>query len=258
MPNRRPIDITATRKAIRRGEPVFFPDLDVTHCTIHGRSFAFASDRMRDPIQRSHRAGTFYEEPELAMIRAHFPQGGTFVDIGANVGNHSLYVAAFLQPARVVPVEPNPIAGKLLLANIALNNLAAVTDLRLIGMGLSDAAQQDFAMTPRDENLGGAQMVAGEGAIETQRGDDALARYAPDFIKIDVEGMEMQVLTGLEETIARHAPVMLIEVDKSHDTAFHDWCAARGYVLENQLKRYNPNTNYLIRKPPDRAADVAA
>ena len=41
--------------------------------------------------------------------------GATFVDIGANVGNHSLFAATFLNAARVVPVEPNPRCLRLML-----------------------------------------------------------------------------------------------------------------------------------------------
>lgn len=257
MRDRMPIDLDTTRAALCDGRPVLFPDIDVTVCEIHGQRFCFASDRVRDPIQRSQRNGAFYEAPELAMIRAHFPQGGTFVDIGANVGNHAIYVAAFLQPGRIIPFEPNPVAYKLLLANVALNGFGAVFDLSHIGLGLSDGRASGFGMTPRDRNLGGAQMVEGGGDIETISGDAALAAEAPDFIKIDVEGMEMQVLGGLAATIARARPVILIEVDVENDADFRGWIAEAGYEIVETMQRYKANRNYLLR-PVAAVADKTA
>jgi Met-10+ like-protein len=53
--------------------------------------------------------GVFYEREELEIIATHF-KGGTFVDIGANVGNHSIFAAKFLGASKVIAFEPNPTA----------------------------------------------------------------------------------------------------------------------------------------------------
>lgn len=248
MREREPIDLDAVRWAIRKGRAVLIPDIDVATAHIHGRTFRFASDRVQDPIQRQNRKGNFYEAEELEMIRAHFPQGGTFVDIGANVGNHSLFVAGFLQPGRIIPFEPNPVAYKLLIANVVMNDFADLFDLRHIGLGLSDGAGEGFAISQPEKNLGSARMKPGEGEIETISGDAALAKETPSFLKIDVEGMEMQVLAGLDETIARAAPTILIEVDRDNYDAFDDWVAKTGYQVVDTFQRYRVNRNYLLKK----------
>lgn len=245
---REPLDLGAALWALQKGRPVVIPDIDVAVCEIHGRRFCFASDRNEDPIQRQNRKGAFYEEPELAVIKAHFPQGGTFVDIGSNIGNHSLYVAAFLQPAKIIPFEPNPLAYKLLIANVVMNGFQKLFDLSHIGCGLSDTRAEGFGMTKRDRNLGGARMEAGEGEIETLTGDEALAKETPDFLKIDVEGMEMMALRGLQETIARTGPNILIEVDQENYTDFDDWVAAQDYEVLDTFQRYKTNKNFLLRK----------
>lgn len=244
---RDPIDLNALRWAIRKGRPVVVPDIDVAVCDIEGQSFRFASDRLEDPIQRQNRNGRFYEEEELALIKSHLKPNATFVDIGANVGNHSLYVAAFLKPFKVIPFEPNPLAYKLLLANVVMNRFQDVFDLQHIGLGLSDTNEHGFAMSAQERNLGGARLLAGGGDIETVTGDDALAGEAPDFIKIDVEGMEMQVLAGLDATIARAKPMMLIEVDLAHEAAFQTWRGAQNYEVVEEFQRYQANKNYLLR-----------
>jgi len=71
------------------GRPAVLEGLQLVLARIHGRDLRFVSDRRRDPIQRAHRAGTFYEAEELEVIRRAVPPGAVFVDIGANVGNHS-------------------------------------------------------------------------------------------------------------------------------------------------------------------------
>ncbi|ABF63977.1 Methyltransferase FkbM [Ruegeria sp. TM1040] len=232
---------------ISSGQSVGFADVSLYTSEIHGRRMVFSVDMQRDPIQRSHREGHFYEEEELSVIKSLFPLGGTFVDIGANVGNHGLYAAAFLSAARVIPFEPNPKALKLLLANISANGLAPKYDLSHLGKGLGDAPRAGFGMEARDRNLGAAKMLAGEGDIEITTGDLALQDEQVDFIKIDVEGMEILVLSGLQDTIKRCRPALLVEVDRENDAAFHALIEQMGYGVFDTLQRYNRNKNYVIK-----------
>jgi FkbM family methyltransferase len=242
------VDLDAVRWAIRHGRAVVVPDIDVAVCEIEGRAFSFASDRLEDPVQRQHRNGKFYEEQELSLIKKHLPAQATFVDVGANVGNHSLFVAAFSQPKKIIPFEPNPLAFKLLLANIVMNGFHDLFDLRHIGLGLSDQTASGFAMSDQTRNLGGAKMQPEGGDIQTVRGDDILAEEDPDFVKIDVEGMEMQVLRGLDQTIRRCAPMILLEVDKSNYGAFNAWVQEYDYEVLEEIQRYRMNKNFLLRK----------
>ena len=226
--------------------PEIFAGVDVVSAQIDGKQVLFAVDMENDPIQRNHRRGQFYEPKELRIISRFFPKGGVFVDIGANVGNHSLYVAKYLSPAAVIPFEPNPLAFKLLRANVALNELGDVFDLRHLGLGISREAARNFGMEDRERNLGSAKMVAGGGDIETRSGDDLLRGVAPSFIKIDVEGMEMDALAGLAATIATHRPVMLVEVDDENEAAFERWCEAQDYRIRRTLQHYKTNRNHFV------------
>ncbi|MDQ2093018.1 FkbM family methyltransferase [Rhodalgimonas zhirmunskyi] len=236
----------ALRK-LRQGDPVVMEGLDLVFTRIHGRNFRFATTHARDPIQRKWRKGVFYEPKELAAIKAHFPHGGTFVDIGANVGNHSLYVAGFMAPARVIPFEPNPTAYKLLIANIMLNDFGDVFDLSHLGLGLGEEAAEGFAMLEQPRNLGGSRMAdVGEGGLKVVTGDMALGDVTPDMIKVDVEGMEIKVLRGLKETIARARPILLLEIDDENDADFQEWIAPLNYRVVEKVRRYRNNTNYVL------------
>ena len=64
-------------------------------------------------------------------------------------------------------------------------------------------------------------------------GDSVLLQRAVDFIiELDVEGMELQALAGLERTIARWRPRMFIEVDDGNVSAFKEWLVRHHYVSE--------------------------
>ncbi|MBL4628461.1 MAG: FkbM family methyltransferase [Roseicyclus sp.] len=222
-----------------------YQGVEITRAEINGQAVVFATDMVRDPIQRSHRGGVFFEPEELGLIRSHLPKGGTFVDIGANVGNHSLFAGLFTDAARIIPFEPNPLAYRLLVLNVVLNRLEDRVVFDHLGFGASDLAGDGFAMTKREKNLGAARMVAGAGEISTVRPDDVLRDEEPDVIKIDVEGMEMQVLRGLQKTVARTRPVLLVEVDRENTDDFTDWRLAHGFEILKSIKHYVKNCNFL-------------
>ncbi len=251
-------------KRLRLGRPVQSVKLELTHARINDQRVIFCTNMENDPIQRNHRRGQFYEARELGKLREIFPEGGTFVDIGANVGNHGLYAALFLRAGKVIPIEPNPRAWRLLVQNVLVNALEDVFDLSRLGVGLSDKAEGGFAMEKRKRNLGGAKMLAGQGGLQVFRGDELLAGEAPAMIKIDVEGMEMGVLAGLEGLIEKHKPVLLVEVDNENEDAFMAWADKAGYDVAETVQRYRLNKNHLLmpragaaRKPSGKAGKAS-
>ncbi|MEX0278423.1 MAG: FkbM family methyltransferase [Ruegeria sp.] len=222
----------------------------ITHATINDVAVKFCTDLIRDPIQRVHRKGQFYEAEDLAEISKYVSHGATILDIGANVGNHTLYFAKILAASKVIPIEPNPLAWRLLVQNVLLNGIQDKVDLTKLGCGLSDEAQSGFGMEPRKRNLGAAKMLEGDGDIDVFRADDLFADVSPDFVKIDVEGMEMKVLSGFEKILERCKPIFFVEVDVENTSAFQSWCEMRSYEVSWQVQRYSTNINFLI-KPVD-------
>ncbi len=239
-------EIDTILQQLSEGSPVTLGPFEQVFCKIAGHEVTFNLDRVRDPIQRNNRAGKFYEQKELTYLGRGFPKGGTFVDIGANIGNHSLYFALIGGAAKVVPVEPNPVAYRLLIANILSNRLADVVDLSRLGVGVSDVEADGFAMEDRDRNIGAARMIPNEGTIKTLPGDVLCKDLEPDLIKVDVEGMELLVLAGLAQTIQRRRPKLFVEVDIVNEQDFLVWAKANGYREERVWQRYKSNKNYLL------------
>ncbi|MBW4708893.1 FkbM family methyltransferase [Roseobacter sp. YSTF-M11] len=247
-------ELTRHYKKLKLGRVLESGPLTLVHTQVMDTPVTFCVDMERDPVQRNHRRGTFYELNELRALIPIFPKGGTFADIGANVGNHSLFAAIFLGAKRVIPVEPNRKAYNLLVNNVVVNGLREVVDLTKLGVGVSDASSGGFAMEKRERNLGGAKMLPGKGDLHVFRADELLADDTPDFIKIDVEGMEMQALAGLSGVLARCRPILMIEVDNENEAAFNDWVAENGYASLNVHQRYKSNKNHLIVDKPKLAA----
>ena len=231
----------------------------VVRSVIHGQPIQFFISNPRDAIQKHHARGTFYEVEELEIIRQWCPPGAVFCDIGANIGNHALYALTFLNPAKVVLFEPNPEVIRILLTNLGLNGVLDRCDISNLGIGLSDVPAENRAISAPRRNLGGGRIVESdqaEGGIPLRRGDDILHDLAPSFLKIDVEGMEMAVLAGLADTIARHRPTIFVEVDQVNRAAFLDWVTAQDYAVKARYRRYRANENFLI--VPRRIARVDA
>ncbi len=162
-----------------------------------------------------------FAEDEVVVFRQLVRPGQTALDIGANIGAHSLALAAIVGPmGRVVAFEPQRVIFQLLNANMALNGLHNVSTHQMaLGStaGHIKAPPLDYAS---EGNFGGLSLenVAMGEEVPLSR-LDALALPRCHFAKIDVEGMEIEVLKGMAETIKRHRPAMYVENDRAHKSA---------------------------------------
>jgi len=160
-----------------------------------------------------------------------------FLDIGANIGNHTIWFADYL--SSIYAFEPNPEALKLLQENVNQNRLTR--KVKIFPLALSDKNGKAFFFRHNPGNLGSARIIEEDrkGALEidVKIGDEILNSTRSihiDFMKIDVEGHEVEVLRGLRETIRTHRPVALIEYLKK--TALK---------ANHELTKYLPS-NYTI------------
>lgn len=220
-------------------------DLDAVRGTVvfadHlGKPARFFAANDADKIQRHHRRGEFYEMEELAIIGEYF-KGGTFVDIGANVGNHTLYALLHLGADRVIAFEPHPTAAAILEVNLLLNERMDRVTLHRCGVA-DEASMADFKMMAN--NLGATRLVEGQG-VPIAVGDDKLQGERVDFLKIDTEGFELKVLAGLKNVIHEQRPPIFVELDDNNCPAFGALCEEMGYHIVREFRRYPTHINLL-------------
>lgn len=166
------------------------------------------------------------------------PEKGLFVDVGAFVGQHSIRVAKAFG-CRVIAIEPIPKHADVIEVNARLNNVANNINVvrACIGKEYGVARLCDKGMSSRVDDKGTV-----DSEIQTL---STLLKHEPkiDLIKIDVEGMELEVLSGIQPRSV-HAKRILVEVHTylaSHlEQGVRDWCAANNYDWQ-VVKRENAN-----------------
>ena len=152
----------------------------------------------------------FYEESMLMDIKSRVPEDSVIIDVGAYIGNHSTFFAQHCK-AKVFSIEPNREAFDLLEKNIQLNGLQ--NKITLLNYGIGKRPGKGSIVGGSEDNLGMRQLegdVEGEVVIETI--DHLFSELnRVDVIKIDVEGMEMDVLQGAADILKKHKPLLYIE-----------------------------------------------
>lgn len=216
--------------------------------TALGREFTFATEAEDDHIQRIVRSGSFYELEELELMARVAGAPRRILDVGANIGNHSVYFAHRFDADLVVPVEPNPLVVGLLRENLRLNWRPCM-DLRLVGAGLSDRPGSGEMIVASTANLGGAKLDQGDGgSIPVYRGDDVFPDEAFDLIKIDVEGMELHVVAGLAEVLRRSDATVFLEVLIGNIDEAIEQMRALGYRYRMSHRRYGRCLNLIFQR----------
>jgi FkbM family methyltransferase len=220
----------------------------VVETLIENRVIRFFVANQNDSIQQYHFKGEFYEREELALMSRYWRPDRVYADIGTNVGNHALFVSKFLDCSKIIVFEPNPPALAVLRLNLLLNHCDRV-DTRYLGLALG--AEEGLASLCPDpkhpDNLGGTSAVlAPNGDTVVIPGDEVLRGESVGFLKIDIEGMEMEVLKGLEKTISRWRPNIFIEVRHPYKPAFQDWMRRHFYEVAGTYDRYTGMSNFMI------------
>jgi FkbM family methyltransferase len=162
--------------------------------------------------------GDYDERHEIAMLGRVLTAGDHFGDIGANIGFYSLSAAKMVgSRGTVVAFEPGASAWQSLLANIELNRLEAV--IHPFHLAVAEKKGQATLHCRPGIADGGASLLpreaagAGKENCATVSLDDFYRESGfppPTFLKIDVEGLEPQVLQGAREILGGAGPPLLL------------------------------------------------
>ena len=171
-----------------------------------------------------------YEKQQLLLLReiVRNIDEPVFIDVGANIGQHSLFMSRFC--SQVHSFEPYEPVRKLLEEKITINNIDNVT---IHGFGLGSENDELTFYAPKSDNTGTGSFLSSHtpdnnvpiGKLTVINGDEYIAELNPpkiDLIKIDVEGFEKDVLIGLEQSLRRYRPVILMEFNESTRERFEN------------------------------------
>jgi FkbM family methyltransferase len=186
----------------------------------------------------------FHEYRELLFLHDFLRSDMVLLDIGANIGEYSIFAAKRLTQGKVVAFEPVPALRKMLDENIELNQF---TNVIVKPFGLSDEVGS-FPIYFVGENENEGQATFFPGLLQNQRSVkaelkklddewDQLSLNRLDFIKMDIEGSELKALQGAQNVIARFRPLVMLEVS---EVTYQ----AAGYSLKDVSDFFEP-MNYL-------------
>ena len=151
-----------------------------------------------------------YNIDELDFLRQHTPDGGVFVDVGANVGTFSLVMARHVGPrGKVIGIEPHPVT----FARLSFNNAASGSAQVRLVQAAAGPDDGELLIETDGGNLGASHVVTGAASsaaikvpsLRLTRILDEAGVTRVDGLKIDVEGFEDRVLIPF----FKHAPPSL-------------------------------------------------
>jgi FkbM family methyltransferase len=170
-------------------------------------------------------------------LQTHLRPGMTFFDIGANIGFFSLLAARLVgEGGQVISFEADPEVTGRLRENIARNNFSQVTVVEKAVWSRQDTVpflRTDPGVSP-DRGLGRVVKSASLSTIEVQ--GISLDEYtsvfpAPDFLKCDVEGAELEVFRGAQRLLSTRRPGILCEMhSEENHRLLVDEFTSLGYV----------------------------
>ena len=186
-----------------------------------------------------------FEKPLLFFLRdtlnaliTETPEA-IFMDIGANVGHHSIFLSKFA--SQVLAFEPYPKVNMQFKQQIAHNN---ISNIQIFETGLSDRREtlNYYAPTGNNEGIGSfdeSSIGKGNtsyGKLELREGDQVIESDSwknIKLIKIDVEGFEKKVIKGLTRTIEEERPVIVCEITYGQQLSFVSIEELSSYLPQN-------------------------
>lgn len=218
------------------------PKLDTVTLADGNRITGYKGEVVFDSIYRN---GNYFEHTWLE--RWFLPRAGEIscvYDIGANLGNHTVYFASHAKNATVFSFEPVPVTFDLLKRNVEQNGLNDRVTLFNCALG----AQEGSARMQVDKKGSSIANICEDGNQEVplKRLDD-MNLPPPDFVKIDVEDYELEVLKGMERTLRESSPVLWVEIfaDNKDMGETHQFLSSLGYL---PVDCTNPPENILFTK----------
>ena len=195
----------------------------------------------------------------LALILKHYPEKPLVIfDVGANTGQSSVEFSRWLKIAQVYAFEPSPSSFKKLASNvksfrgISIQNIALGAKSGMLTLSNDFESSMNKVVSKQSSNTIDVEVST----VDKFIGENAISHI--DFLKIDVEGFELEVLLGAKEILLRQG-VTFIEIEaglaptNNHHQPLNllkEFLEAHGYFLiliNEQVHEWIENKKYLRR-----------
>lgn len=237
-------------------------------------------DRLLQVIKKMHylhslRSMSENDEIELNVVRRLVNEGDSVIDVGSNTGVFTLFLSKWVgDRGCVYSIEPIPSTYDILLHNV---NKLRLKNVKPLNFAVSDRIGRAVMEVPR-YSTGGynyyqSRIIDGSSCHAKQRVfnvqlttiDSFLSSHDPKiaFIKIDVEGHELQAVRGAARLLERCRPALMIEISGEPDNTLSEshqllqWLAGSGYtsywydgnkLVERRTGDVNINLFFLTEK----------
>ena len=202
-------------------------------------------------------------EPEFLWIKEILGKNSVFIDVGANVGAYLYTLENHLKPENIYAFEPNQqlfkrlkrLFPKVNLFSLALSDVSTIAEFKIPvinGEKVHTRGTLQTSIKEKNEEKTILQkvevkplddLVFDEVYIEQDRNaqTNKFNLKKLDFIKIDVEGNEMQTLRGAKKTIEKFKPILMVEMEQRHHKE-------NLWTLISEIADWGYSVNYLDRK----------
>jgi FkbM family methyltransferase len=168
-----------------------------------------------------------YEKEESAMIIKLAEGARVVIDVGANMGWHSINIAKHYPECQVYALEPIPETYSFLEKNVKING---ISNIQLHPVGLSNKREElEFYFYPEGSGNASSRNLSDRADaklvtcyVEPMDGFVLTKKISVDFVKCDVEGAELLVFQGGRATLERDRPIVFTEM-------LRKWAAKFGY-----------------------------
>ena len=151
----------------------------------------------------------FYEEELLNKIES-MNLTGTFVDVGSNIGNHTIFFSKFCNTESVISIEIQPQIFKILENNIKINEID--NKCTCLNIGVSNKNGYVKISNIQENNIGRTKIIDFKnGETYTETLDKIIGEKKISLIKIDIEGAEINAIKGATNIITKYKPVLILE-----------------------------------------------
>jgi len=212
-----------------------------------------------DPVWRWMARGT-REQGLVRLAKDQIGKGSTVVDVGAHLGESALLFSELVgSSGKVVAFEPDPVAFKSLRKNLEMNkigNVIAVEESVADKVGKVVLSTDRFgsglaAISRHDGPSGGRRQV--EVASTTLDEYCEANNLSPDWVKIDAEGAEPLIIQGMQHTIERFHPSVIVEFHSdglTDEERGDSWSSITSRATSVRVLESEPNSHEYLEEIP--------